>query len=74
MNRKYYHYILILFISIPLSGTMTLVFNLMHTGFHFETIVNWLQSWVVAFPVAYCVALIIVPNARKLVDKINWKP
>lgn len=43
-------------------------------GFGEDWIIKFLKAWSVMLPVAYFAAFIIIPNARKLAEKIAGKP
>jgi len=73
MNKKYYKYIYTLFIVFPMTLIMAFVGLMRNYGFGPEWAMKFLKAWSVMFPVAYICAFIIIPRARKLADRINWK-
>jgi hypothetical protein len=42
-------------------------------GFGKDWFIKFLNAWVVMFPVAYIAAFIVIPNARKLAEKVATK-
>ena len=67
--RKYIH---TAFIIVPMTLLMTLTGILLNSGFHEGWILQYLKTWLVMFPIAYCAALIIFPVATRLTRKVNF--
>lgn len=60
-------------ICAPFSGLMTLLGIIRNLGLTPETFSRWLTTWLSMLPVAYIAALIIVPVAKVLTDKLPWQ-
>jgi Protein of unknown function (DUF2798) len=41
-------------------------------GFHDGWMIQYMKTWLIMFPVAYCAALIIFPAANKLARKMKF--
>lgn len=73
MARKYYPYVFTFLVVFPMCLVMSLgatLFNFGITAFFWE---QWLRGLTFGFIVGYPTALIIVPVARKVIDKMNWR-
>jgi ABC-type multidrug transport system permease subunit len=73
MNKKYYRFVMTFFICAPFSALMTLIGIVRNLGLMPETFSRWLTTWVAMLPIAYIAALIIVPAAKVLTDKLPWQ-
>jgi hypothetical protein len=71
MNKKYFKYINTLFVVIPMTLIMAFVGLMRNYGFGEDWFLKFLKAWSVMLPVAYLAAFIIIPNARKLSEKIT---
>lgn len=71
MEKKYFKYINTLFVVIPMTLIMAFVGLMRNYGFGEDWFWKFLKAWSVMMPVAYLAAFIIIPNARKLSDKIT---
>jgi|GEM_PF-6310715 len=62
------------FMSLIMSGAIALAFSLMHGGFSLTTLAGWptewLQGWIVALPIA----IVVMPQVRKIVVAITAVP
>jgi hypothetical protein len=74
MKKKYFRYINTLFVVIPMTMIMAFVGLLRNYGFGEDWFLKFLKAWSVMLPVAYLAAFIIIPNARKLAEKVTTKP
>lgn len=73
MTQKYFKYINTLFVVIPMTLIMAIV-GLMRTyGFGEDWFFKFLKSWTTMLPVAYLAAFVIIPNARKIAEKLILK-
>jgi hypothetical protein len=71
MNRKYFKYINTLFVVLPMTLIMAFVGLMRNYGFGEDWELKFLKAWSVMFPVAYVAAFIIIPNARRLAEKVT---
>ncbi|HSZ25880.1 MAG TPA: DUF2798 domain-containing protein [Cytophagaceae bacterium] len=74
MKKKYFKYINTLFVVFPMTFIMAFVGIMRTYGFGEDWFLKFLKAWSVMLPVAYCAAFIIIPNARKLAEKVASKP
>ncbi|WP_165044715.1 DUF2798 domain-containing protein [Dysgonomonas sp. ZJ709] len=70
MNRKYSKYIKMLFVVAPMTFFMTLVAIIRNNGFECGWVTTFAKTWWMMLPVAYILAFVILPIARKMTDKI----
>ena len=73
MKKENFKYINTLFVVIPMTLIMAFVGLMRNYGFGEGWFLKFLQAWSVMLPVAYFSAFIIIPNARKLAQKITSK-
>ncbi|MES2131006.1 MAG: DUF2798 domain-containing protein [Bacteroidota bacterium] len=71
MNKKYFKYINTLFVVLPMTLIMAFVGLMRNYGFGEDWVYKFFKAWTVMAPVAYVAAFIIIPNARKLAEKIT---
>lgn len=73
MKRKHFKYINTLFVVIPMTLIMAFVGLMRNYGFGEDWFLKFLKAWSVMLPVAYAAAFVIIPNARKLAEKLAAK-
>lgn len=73
MNKKYFKYVNTMFVVIPMTLIMAFVGLMRNYGFGEDWFLKFLKAWSVMLPVAYVAAFIIIPNARKLAEKVADK-
>lgn len=73
MKKKHYKYVNTLFVVIPMTLIMAFVGLMRNYGFGQDWFIKFLKAWSVMLPVAYAAAFIIIPNARKLSERILTK-
>ncbi|QNN41580.1 DUF2798 domain-containing protein [Pedobacter roseus] len=73
MKKEHFRYINTLFVVIPMTLIMAFVGLMRNYGFGEDWVLKFLKAWSVMLPVAYFAAFIIIPNARKLAEKITSK-
>jgi hypothetical protein len=71
MKQKHFKYINTLFVVIPMTLIMAFVGLMRNYGFGEDWFWKFLKAWSVMLPAAYLAAFIIIPNARKLSEKIT---
>ncbi len=71
MNKKYFKYINTLFVVLPMTLIMAFVGIMRTFGFVEGWEFKFVKAWSIMFPVAYIAAFIIIPNARKLAEKVT---
>ncbi len=62
------------FICAPFSVLRSLLGIVRNLGLTPETFSRWLTTWIAMLLIAYIAALIIVPAAKVLTDKLPWHP
>jgi len=70
MNKRYFRYINTLFIVLPMTLIMAFVGILRNYGFGDGWYFKMLQTWSVMFPIAYLCAFLLIPQARKLTERV----
>ena len=73
MKTKYFKYINTLLVVLPMTLIMAFVGLMRNYGFGDNWFIKFLKAWSVMLPVAYIAAFMIIPNARKLAEKITIK-
>jgi hypothetical protein len=73
MKQKHFKYINTLFVVIPMTLIMAFVGLIRNYGFGEDWFLKFLKAWSVMLPVAYTAAFIIIPNARKLAERVTAK-
>ena len=73
MKQKHFKYINTLFVVIPMTLIMAFVGLVGNYGFGEDWFLKFLKAWSVMLPVAYTAAFIIIPNARKLAERVTPK-
>ncbi len=74
MKKKHYKYVNTLFVVVPMTLIMAFVGLVRNYGFGEDWLLKFFNAWSVMVPVAYFAAFIIIPNARKLAEKVTSKP
>lgn len=54
-----------LFLSLIMSGVVSLVTTIKGQGFHPEVISPWLSAWLISWLIAFPTVLLVLPIARK---------
>ena len=73
MKQKHFKYINTLFVVIPMTLIMAFVGLIRNYGFGEDWFLKFLKAWSIMVPVAYMAAFIIIPNARKLAERVTAK-
>lgn len=73
MKKKHFRYINTLFVVIPMTLIMAFVGLMRNYGFGQDWFLKFLKAWSVMLPVAYAAAFLIIPNARKLAERLAAK-
>ncbi|WP_343693718.1 DUF2798 domain-containing protein [Chitinophaga sp.] len=73
MKKKHFKYINTLLVVIPMTLIMAFVGLMRNYGFGENWFVKFLKAWSVMLPVAYLAAFLIIPNARKIAEKLAAK-
>ncbi|MNU94708.1 hypothetical protein D3C71_846970 [compost metagenome] len=73
MKKKHFKYINTLLVVVPMTLIMAFVGLMRNYGFGEDWFLKFLKAWSIMLPVAYASAFIIIPNARKLAEKISVK-
>lgn len=73
MKKRHFKYINTLFVVIPMTLIMAFVGLMRNYGFGQDWLLKFLKAWSVMLPVAYAAAFLIIPNARKLAERLAAK-
>ncbi|SHN36750.1 DUF2798 domain-containing protein [Chitinophaga sp. CF418] len=73
MKQKHFKYINTLFVVIPMTLIMAFVGLIRNYGFGEDWFIKFLKAWSIMVPVAYVAAFVIIPNARKLAERVTVK-
>jgi hypothetical protein len=73
MKKKHFKYVNTLFVVIPMTLIMAFVGILRNYGLGPAWVTQFLKAWSVMLPVAYFAAFLIIPNARKLAERVASK-
>ena len=73
MKMNYFKYINTLFVVLPMTIIMAFAGIVRNYGFGKDWFLLFLKAWSVMFPIAYAAAFVIIPNARKLAEKLTSK-
>lgn len=73
MKQQHFKYINTLFVVIPMTLIMAFVGLIRNYGFGEDWFIKFLKAWSIMVPVAYVAAFIIIPNARKLAERVTAK-
>jgi len=71
INRKYSMILFAVLMSFVMSFAMSLTLTLINLGFVPYFFEKWIRAFAVSFLVALPTSLLIVPIARKIVDKLT---
>lgn len=66
MKKKHIKFLSALFMVLPMSVVMAFVGVLRIYGFSSQWYLNFIKSWSIMFPVAYCSAIVFAPIAQKI--------
>lgn len=64
------HCIYCLLMSAMMTGCVSATVTAVNLGFSDVFIKEWLYSWSIAFPIGFCVLLVLSPLLRRAVDSI----
>lgn len=73
MKQQHFKYINTLFVVVPMTLIMAFVGLIRNYGFGEDWFIKFLKAWSIMVPVAYVAAFIIIPNARKLAERVTAK-
>ncbi len=68
IHKKYFRVVNTLLVVIPMTLIMAIVGTLRNYGAKPDWILKMLSAWIVMAPIAFVVAFIIIPNARKATE------
>ena len=71
IDRRHADTLLAFFTSLLMSCLMSLVVTLRHVGLEPEVWRLWMEAFPVAFAVAFPTVLLVIPIARRLVDRLT---
>ncbi|WP_294679888.1 DUF2798 domain-containing protein [uncultured Fluviicola sp.] len=70
MKKHSFKLINTLLVVFPMTFIMAFAGTIRNYGFGKDWFLLLLKSWSIMFPIAYGAAFIIIPNARKLTEKL----
>ena len=68
INQKYQHLVFVFFMTLLMSGIMSLVITGLNLGFVGDILLAWLKAWGIAFAAAFPAAILISPIATKMMN------
>ena len=68
INRKYKSFVFSFFMSLLMSGIMSLAITIFNLGLVDDLLIIWLRSWVFAFFIAFPVIILVSPVVHKIVN------
>jgi hypothetical protein len=69
--KKYTPTLMAFIMSFIMSGVISLAFAFINIGLGWDAIISWPMRWLQAWLVALPVALVVMPQVRKLADKMT---
>ena len=72
IKRKYSQFIFVVITSFGMSIIMSLVITYINMGIGSEFLLRWSKAWLVSFPIVIIAAMIMVPLAKKIANKITY--
>ncbi|MGL5737804.1 MAG: DUF2798 domain-containing protein [Plesiomonas shigelloides] len=71
MHKKHTLIIAQLFISLMMACLMTGIFSLLELGFSLTWLHTWAKHFLLAWPVAFCLSLVVGNIGFKLAEKVT---
>ena len=68
--KRFHFHTFSFFMSLLMSGVMSLAMLLMDTDSWIEAITNWPEAWAVSMLVAFPVSMLVVPVTQRLVSRL----
>ena len=72
IKKKYSQVVFVVITSFGMSIIMSLVITYINMGIGSEFLLRWSKAWLVSFPIAIIAAMIMVPLAKKIANKITY--
>ena len=72
IKKKNSQIIYVVITSFGMSIIMSLVITYINMGIGSEFLLRWSKAWLVSFPIAIIAAIIMVPLAKKIANKITY--
>ena len=72
IKKKYSQFIFVVITSFGMSIIMSLIITYINMGIGSEFLLRWGKAWLVSFPIAIIAAMIMVPLAKKIANKITY--
>jgi len=72
IKKKYSQFIFVVITSFGMSIIMSLVITYINMGIGSEFLLRWSKASLVSFPIAIIAAMIMVPLAKKIANKITY--
>ena len=69
-DKKYSGFLIALFMTLALDSTMTFAMTSINTGWTAGFLQRFAKGWAIGFVVALPTSLLVIPLARKLVDRL----
>lgn len=70
INRKHHRIAFGFFMSLLMSGIMSLVISIFNVGLVSDIVSIWLRAWAFAFAVAFPTILVVGPLVHRLVEMV----
>lgn len=68
--KRFHFHTFSFFMSLLMSGVMSLAMLLMEAASLIEAITNWPEAWALSMLVAFPVSMLVVPVTQRLVSRI----
>jgi len=69
--KKYATGVFIFLVALTMSFLMSFALTIINLGFPDDFARRWMQAFLLAFPIAFVAAYLVVPPIRKFVDTIT---
>jgi len=70
LDKKYSGLLIAIIMTIALDSTMTFTMTSINTGWTAEFFHRFVNGWLIGFAVALPTSLVVIPLARRLVNRI----
>lgn len=68
--KRFHFHAFSFFMSLLMSGLMSLAMSALNSATFIEAVVNWPEAWAVSMFVAFPVSMLVVPVTQRIVSKI----
>lgn len=72
VRKKYYNVLFSFIMAVIMTSVMSLIITIASLGFVENLHIIWMNNWLTAFFIAYPLLLVIVPNVKRLMEKLFY--